>query len=137
MNITRIGYMGIPPIEIEETYTDPTRNALRKLYIGKTITDQRIKQQRYTLKKDKRKKVKPLMVGDMVYIAFERVLKYRCLGALDKATTGIKPNFDTSKVFVVKSKRIITDDTYYYKLVDADTNERLHGRFYRDELYLL
>ena len=63
MNITRIGYMGLSPIEIEETYTDPTRNALRKLYIGKKITDQRIKQQRYTLKKDKRKKVKPLMVG--------------------------------------------------------------------------
>ena len=72
----------------------------------------------------------------MVYIAFGHVLKHRYRGALDKATTGIKPNFYTSKVFVVKSKRIITDDTYYYKLVDTDTNERLHGRFYWDELYL-
>ena len=77
------------------------------------------------------------MVGDMVYIAFGRVRKHRYHGALDKATTGIKPNFDTNKVFVVKSKKTITNDIYYYKLVDADTNQCLHGRFYRDELYLL
>ena len=76
MNITRIRYMGLSPIEIEETYTDPARNALRKLYISKKITDQRVKQQCYILKKDKRKKVKPPMVGDMVYIAFGRVLKH-------------------------------------------------------------
>ena len=80
---------------------------------------------------------KPLEVGDLVYILYGRTLKRRYRGALDKATTGIKPNFDTTKVFVIDSRKDFVDDAYYYKLVDTDTNDRLPGRFYRDELYKL
>ena len=137
MNITRIVYMGLSPTEIEEEIVDPARNTLRKLYLGKRITDQRSRHNRYNLKKEKGKKVKALKVGNLVYILSGRVLKRRYRGALDKATTGVKPNFDTSKVFVVDSRKTIADDIYYYKLIDADTNNRLPGRFYRDVLYLL
>ena len=137
MNITRIGYMDLSPTEIEKEIVDPDQNALRKLYVGKRITDQRSRHNRYNLKKDKRRKVKPLEVGDLVYILYGRTLKRRYRGALDKATTGIKPNFDTSKVFVIDSRKDFVDDAYYYKLVDTDTNDRLPGRFYRDELYKL
>ena len=69
MNITRIGYMDLSPTEIEKEIVDPDQNALRKLYVGKRITDQRARHNRYNLKKDKRKKMsKPLEVGDLVYI---------------------------------------------------------------------
>ena len=137
MNVTRIGYMYLSPAEIEEEIVDPARNTLRKLYVCKRITDQRSRHNRYNLRKDKRKKVNALEVGDLVYILSGRTLKRRYRGALDKATTGIKPNFDTSKVFKIDSRKDFADDAYYYKLVDADTNDRLSGRFYRDELYKL
>ena len=137
MNITRIGYMDLSPTEIEKEIVDPDQNALRKLYVGKRITDQRARHNRYNLKKDKRKKQKSLEVEDLVYIVFGRTLKRRYRGALDKATTGVKPNFDTTKVFVIDSRKDFVDDAYYYKLVDTDTEERLSGTFYRDELYKL
>ena len=137
INITRIVYIGLSPTEIEEEIADPAQNTLRKVYVGKRITDQRTRHNRYNLKKDNRKKVKALKLGDLVYILSGRTLKRRYRGALDKATTGVKPNFDTSKVFVVDSRKVITGDVYYYKLVDANTNNRLSGRFYQDELYLL
>ena len=60
MNITRIGYMGLSPSEIEEEVGDPARNTLRKLYVGKRITDQRARHNRYNLRKEKRKEVKAL-----------------------------------------------------------------------------
>ena len=125
MNITRIGYMDLSPTEIEKEIVDPDQNALRKLYVGKRITDQRARHNRYNLKKDKRKKKKKmsksLEVGDLVYILFGRTLKRRYRGALDKATTGVKPNFDTTRVFVIDSRKEFIDDAYYYKLVDTDT----------------
>ena len=72
MNITRIGYMDLSPTEIEKEIVDPDQNALRKLYVGKRITDQRSRHNRYNLKKDKRRKMKPLEVGDLVYILYGR-----------------------------------------------------------------
>ena len=142
MNATRIGYMDLSPVEIERHITDP-KDILRKLYVGKRVTDQRARNYRYNLKKDERKKKKNKMStrildkGDLVYILSGRVLKRRYRGALDKSTTGVKPNFDTNRVFVVHSRKDFADDAYYYKLVDTDTNDRIPGRFYRDELYKL
>ena len=139
MNIKHIGYIGLSPNEMEQNYPrNKGRDVVRKLYIGKKFTEQRDKQRRYHVKKDKRKlkRLHPLQVGDLVYIAYGRILKKHYRGPLDKSTTGIKPNFDTTKVFVVR-RVTMKDGINYYKLTDTNNNLEIKGRYYRDELYHL
>ena len=139
MNVKHIGYIGLSPKEIERNYPrNKGRDIVRRLYIGKKITEQRDRQRRYHVKKDKRKRKRLhiLKVGDLVYIAYGRILKKHYRGALDKSTTGIKPNFDTTKVFVVR-RVTMKDGNDYYKLSDTNNNLKIEGRYYRDELYHL
>ena len=108
------------------------------MYINKQITMQRKRQSKYTRKKDKYTKqiLKPLSVGDFVYMAFGRIKKKYYQRALDKATTDLKPNFYKDKTYVVIKRKKYAPNYYYYYLKDADTNEIVKGRFYRDELFL-
>ena len=100
---------------------------------------QRERQSKYTRKKDKYTKqiLRPLVVGDFVYIDFGRIRKKHYRGVLNKATTDLKPNFYKDKTFIVIKRKKYAPNYYYYYLKDSNTNEIVKGRFYRDELYLL
>ena len=77
MNVKYIGYIGLSPNEMERNYPrNKGRDVVRKLYIGKKFTEQRDRQRRYHVKKDKRKRKRllPLKMGDLVYIAYGLIL---------------------------------------------------------------
>ena len=115
MNANLIGYISLSPQEIEREYADMTDETIHKLFVGDKITKQRDRQRRYHVQKDKVKKrrLPTLKVGDLVNIAYGRKLKKYYRGALDKATTGVKPNCDTTCVYAVTTKRGIGDVAFY------------------------
>ena len=139
MNNTHIGYLEVSPLEIEADTGNEIRDAVKKLYVGKKLTKHKEIHSRYTRKKDanKVKRMKPLSVDNLVWIAYGRMLKKHYRGALDKSTSDKKPNYYTEQVFVVKRRKEYQPGHYYYRLGNADTGERVSGKFYRDELYLL
>ena len=138
MNNTNIGYLGISPMEIEREPASIGKDSVKKLYIGKKLTKHKERISRYVKKKDKNiKNLKPLQVGNLVWIASGRVQKKRYRGALDKPTSDKKPNYDTEKVYLINKRKEYEQDHFYYRLTDAETRDDISGRFYRDELYLL
>ena len=103
-----------------------------QLFVGKKNVRQRKVVARYNIKRDKhaRSRMPPLQIGDKVFLANGRLKKSEYKSRLDKATTGKKEYFNTSRVFTVLKRIKYAPDYYWYTL-----KEYPHERFYRDELY--
>ena len=77
MNNSTVKYIGLTPIEMEIEPKTEAEQIVKDMYINKQITMQRKRKSKYTRKKDKYTKqiLKPLSVGDFVYMAFGRIKK--------------------------------------------------------------
>ena len=139
MNNSTIKYMDLTPLEMEVNMKTKGEQIVKDMYINKHRTMQRERQSKYLRKKDKYTKqiLKPLVVGDFVYIAYGRIKKKHYQGVLNKSTTDLKPNFYKDKTYIVIKRKKYAPNYYYYYLKDANTNEIVKSRFYRDELFLL
>ena len=118
MNNTNIGYLGISPMEIEREPASIGKDSVKKLYIGKKLTKHKERISRYVKKKDKNiKNLKPLQVGNLVWIASGRVQKKRYRGALDKPTSDKKPNSLRSDVHYTLRNRFMFLWSVWFMLI--------------------
>ena len=139
MNNTVISYIRLSPEQIANTPNLSENHRLKlDLWVGYYKTLQRETNARYTEKKDiKNKKLsqRHFRVGDRVYIASGRILKKLYKSALEKSSTGVKPQFNTEKIYeIIKVERAIIPNLKIYKIKESDTGDTVHGRFYADEL---
>ena len=117
-------------------------NSFRELYDFHRLVrvkDHEDRVVRYEERKDNNKKRvlrDSLEIGEKVLVIAKRLKKKVVPGNLYKSTNENKPFFNKDQVFTI-NKRVWADneDTYYYWL--KESNEKVNGWFYGQELFAL
>ena len=86
--------------------------------------------------------LRELFLGDHVFVEAGRIKKKDKPGVLGKATTELKPHFNTKKTYIISNKvHHRTEGAfshYFYKVEPVENGEKeLTGKFGRDELFAL
>ena len=142
LNNTRSAKYGFSPEQIEKKSLDPTEGQnFRETYDFSRLW--RIKEaqgraDRYAKKLDSRKKRRlrdPLDISEQALVLAERLKKKDAPGRLYKITTENGPYFNWNRIFTIRKRVSVGNNTYYYWL--KEDGQEVKNRFLREELFAL
>ena len=104
----------------------------------KKVDNNKFRNEKYNRRKDRRQKKlrNPLDLDEKVLVLAERLKKKDAPSKLFKATTDNTPFYNREKIFTIY-KRAKLYNGYYLYWIEDENNNKIEGRFVRDELFAL
>ena len=143
MNNTRSPKYSVKPGKVQElTLHDEHLRDLYNNYRLDKVGKHYARTSRYeteTLRK-KNRHLRELFIGDLVYVEAGRIKKKDQHSVLTKATTDLKPHFNTDHVYKIAYKKIHKETgpfIYYWMSPVEGRSKNITHRFTRDELFAL
>ena len=143
MNETASTKYGVSPESIENKTINSSKDSEfnREMYDFlrvKKVVNNYYRNMKYETKKDRRQKRlrNPLFLDEKVLVLAERLKKKDARSKFYKASTDNIPFFNRDKVFTIYKRAKLNSGSYLYWIED-ENNNRIEGRFLRQELFAL
>ena len=139
LNKTPSAKYEIPPETVEKTTLSSGFNREMFDFLRvKKVDNNKFRNEKYNRRKDRRQKKlrNPLNLDEKVLVLAERLKKKDAPSKLFKATTENTSFYNREKIFTIYKRAKLYNGNYLYWIED-ENNNKIEGRFVRDELFAL
>ena len=139
LNKTPSAKYEIPPETVEKnTLNSEFNREMFDFLRVKKVDNNKFRNEKYNRRKDRRQKKlrNPLYLDEKVLVLAERLKKKDAPSKLFKATTDNTPFYNREKIFTIYKRAKLDNGNYLYWIED-ENNNKIEGRFVRDELFAL
>ena len=139
LNKTPSAKYEIPPETVEKTTLNSEFNREMFDFLRvKKVDNNKFRNEKYNRRKNRRQKKlrNPLNLDEKVLVLAERLKKKDAPSKLFKATTENTPFYNREKIFTIYKRAKLYNGNYLYWIED-ENNNKIEGRFVRDELFAL
>ena len=139
LNKTLTTKYGVSPENVENKTLNSEFN--REMYDFlrlKKVDNNNFRNNKYNARKDRRQKKlrNPLYLDEKVLVLAERLKKKDAPSKFFKSSTDNIPFYNREKIFAIYKRAKLNNDNYLYWLED-ENNNKIEGRFLRQELFAL
>ena len=129
----------IPPETVEKNTLNSEFNREMFDFLRiKKVDNSKFRNEKYNRRKDRRQKKlrNPLYLDEKVLVLAERLKKKDAPSKLFKSSTDNTPFYNREKIFTIYKRAKLDNGNYLYWIED-ENNNKIEGRFVREELFAL